>query len=373
MAGEIPFNQAFDNIKKNADALGSLIPEPLSMEKSERERRGIVKTPDREPFPFSGYFESNIGSFYVPHSAFFERQRTNRIVNLTDDTSPGQFGQDFMLELPKLLVFGVDPYHSVSFIQQRLEYYYPASQDFPEDSLVFTLINQGDNAVMWEQQQTPSRTSYVNRFWVVEDFNPNALTVLQGQYLDRTTRTDLPTKPNIGPIIYDGQNVSPIHPPNGWLVISEEPNLPIIRYYSVMFETANKIDAGQAFDFAAAFVKAIKGESVAPKPNSPPTANSKPKFSLPTLTEGQSTKLPIDISKAFTDSDGDPLTYEIESLDLPDGLAFDAANKRIISDPTTPNNGPSPGTAAYSPWTIPITANDGHTSVRENFTLTIAP
>ena len=377
MAGEIPFNQAFENIKKNADALGSLIPDPLSMEKSERERRGIVKTRDRLPYVSGDGFEGDVAPplfnpYAQPYTAYFNRE-ANKIVNLIDRKSGQPIGQNFSQELPELLVFGADV-NNLGIIKQRLEYYYPGTRyrSFPiEDSLVFTLIDQGNNAVMWEQYQAPRHTSYVNRFWVFEGTNPNNLTVLQGQGLDRTTRTDLPTKSNLGPI-YNGQKVSRIVPPGSWTVTPPYSGNTFKRYYNVMFETANKIDAGQAFDIATAFVKAIKGESVAPKPNSPPTANSKPKFSLPTLTEGQSTSLPLDISKAFTDSDGDPLTYKIDPLDLPDGLAFDAANKRIISDPTTPNNGPSPGTAAYSPWTIPITANDGHTSVTKPFKLTIA-
>ena len=362
MAGEIPFNQAFDNIKKNADALGSLIPDPLSMEKSERERRGIVKTRDRELSSSSGYFEGNMGSLYEYHRAFFERQRTNRIVNLIDEQSPGQFGQDFMLELPKLLVFGVYPYHSVSLIQQDLEYYYPGWQDFPEDSLVFTLINHGDNAVMWEQQQTPSRTSYVNRFWVLEDFNPNALTVLQGQGLDWTTRTDLPKKPNIGPIIYDGQNVSSILPPYGWLVISEDQNRPIKRYYSVMFETANKIDPGQAFDFAAAFVKAIKGESVAPKPQ-PPVAGAIPGQKA---TETEVFKFTIP-DGTFTDPDGDDNQLEFKAT-LDDGSPMPSW---LTFNPKTHTFSGTPGHQDGGTLKIKVSASDAQGTASTTFDLTV--
>ena len=367
MAGEIPFNQAFENIKKNADALGSLIPEPLSMEKSERERRGIVKTPDGLPYVSGDGFEGDVAPslfnpYAQPYTAYFNRE-ANRIVNLIDRKSGRTVGQNFTQELSKLLVFGADVYN-LGVIKQRLGYYYPGTRyrSFPiEDSLVLTLIDQGNNAVMWEQYQAPRQSSYVNRFWVFEGTNPNALTVLQGQGLDPTTRTDLPTKSNLGPI-YNGQKVSRIVPPGFWLVTPLYGSNPFKRYYSVMFETANKIDPGQAFDIATAFVKAIKGESVAPKPQ-PPVAGT---IDGQKATESEVFKFTIP-SGTFTDPDGDDNKLDFKAT-LDDGSPLPSW---LTFNPKTQTFSGTPGHKDGRTLKIKVSASDAQGTASTTFDLTV--
>ena len=57
----------------------------------------------------------------------------------------------------------------------------------------------------------------------------------------------------------------------------------------------------------------------------------------------------IDISNAFTDPNGDRLTYNVTSP-LPSGFRFDGSNK-IVGTPAS-------GTATNSPYTVTITATD---------------
>ncbi|GGA24319.1 hypothetical protein CYANOKiyG1_39900 [Okeania sp. KiyG1] len=99
-----------------------------------------------------------------------------------------------------------------------------------------------------------------------------------------------------------------------------------------------------------------------------PTVNSS--FSAPTLTQGQTTNLPIDVSTVFNPS-ANSWTYTVSDLDLPPGLTFDSTTKSIIVDPSSP---PPPGPQSSGSFAVPITVDDhdGHV-VNSSFNLTVNP
>ncbi|MGE5657359.1 MAG: putative Ig domain-containing protein [Actinomycetota bacterium] len=99
---------------------------------------------------------------------------------------------------------------------------------------------------------------------------------------------------------------------------------------------------------------------VNPKPNSAPTRN--PNFRLPNLTVGVPINPPIDVSNAFTDPDGDKLTYTIDIIDLPASLTFNPNTNQISGIPRRAGT-----------LDIPITVSDNQNPpVTEEFSLTVA-
>lgn len=82
-----------------------------------------------------------------------------------------------------------------------------------------------------------------------------------------------------------------------------------------------------------ALVAVAQNPPPAPLPAPLPGANNPPVWStVPTITFTQGVKSSISIAGYVSDPNGDPLTITMNSAVLPDGVTFDAANKRFVYD-----------------------------------------
>ncbi|MGB3513356.1 MAG: putative Ig domain-containing protein [Microcoleaceae cyanobacterium] len=121
----------------------------------------------------------------------------------------------------------------------------------------------------------------------------------------------------------------------------------------VLSGVPNSSAAGRTFNFTVIANDGKGGKAnltvsiVVKSGNRAPKAS---KIGPETTTEEVPLSPGIDVSKAFTDPDGDTLTYTVTGT-FPSGLRFDSATNKIVGTPAS-------GAETSSPYTLTITATD---------------
>lgn len=250
----------------------------------------------------------------------------NWVVDIPKTPSSIPHGRYFTRQYPEFAILGA----SVVDVPYHLNVWEHLNPQYSEVRMESKAIQVDGNAVVW--QKIPSNSSglpWVHQLFIVENtsvsnvgFGPS------NPYADKQM-------PKIS-FARDGRgrNTSGVY---------------FTDFYYILFGSySDQIDQKAI----ATIVRAILTGVI---PQHPPVRN--PSFKLPKLTRQQQTNLPINVSGAFTDADGDRLYYQIRVTDLPSGLKFDPVKNEITFDTSNGQPyGPDPNTAGT--WMIPITVYD---------------
>lgn len=242
-------------------------------------------------------------------------------------TSSVRHGRYFTRQYPEFAIIGA----SVVDVPYHLNVAAYLGSQYDGANIVSKTIPVGGNAVVWQKIASNSPgIPWVHQLFIVENASTSTVGFgPSGNYVSKEI-------PEIN-FVRDARGA----PKSMFLSFTD--------FYYVLFGSySDKIDEK--------IIKAIVDSIITGKaPQYAPVRN--PNFQLPKLTRQQQTNLPINVSGAFTDPNGDRLYYQIRATALPSGLKFDATKNQIVVD--TSNGQPyGPGPKTAGKWLIPITVYD---------------